>query len=146
MHTKNIQHIIEHGTTAQMEELRALVVQMVEDSPNYIEYEYCIHKIAHGNHLGEDVAKAWVACLDNGDNTNGQHWTYEQTTQTLKDKGFKFNCWDWYAALNMVYSDYYNPKFDTTAYVELARQWLDDKDAPKDKIVKYYYFVVKHNK
>lgn len=49
---------------------------------------------------------------------------------------------DFYAALNMVYSDYYNPKFDTSIYVELAKDWLNDKDIDGAKLLKYYYFVV----
>lgn len=42
----------------------------------------------------------------------------------------------------MVYSDYYNPKFDTLTYIELAKNWLEDEDIPGNKLLKYYYFVV----
>lgn len=49
---------------------------------------------------------------------------------------------DLYAVLNMVYSDFYNPKFDTSIYIELAKDWLKDKDIEGSKLLKYYYFVV----
>lgn len=50
---------------------------------------------------------------------------------------------DFYAIANMVYSDYYNPRFDTNTYVQLAIDWLDDKDVGGDKTLKYYMKVVK---
>lgn len=141
MNTSNIDYIVKHGTTEQMEGLRDLLIQLVNESDSQATYEYCIHILAHGNHLSEEIARHWVDCMENGDGTKGPHWSAEQTSQVLRDKNYKFNTWDWYAALNMVYSDYYNSKFDTPTYIELARQWLDDKDMPKDKIVRYYYFV-----
>lgn len=50
---------------------------------------------------------------------------------------------DFYAVLNMVYSDYYNPRFDTNTYVQLAIDWLNDKDVGGNKTLKYYMKVVK---
>lgn len=50
---------------------------------------------------------------------------------------------DWYAAMNMAYSDYYNPKYSTADYIELAKDWLNDQDVGKDKMLKYYLYVVK---
>lgn len=50
---------------------------------------------------------------------------------------------DFYAIANMVYSDYYNPRFDTNTYVQLAIDWLDDKDVGGNKTLKYYMKVVK---
>ena len=37
---------------------------------------------------------------------------------------------------------YYNAKFDISTYVDLAKDWLGDKDVDKDKLVNYYYYVV----
>jgi hypothetical protein len=42
----------------------------------------------------------------------------------------------------MVFSDYYNPKFDTNTYVELANDWIDDEDVGEGKTLKYYMYVV----
>ena len=76
--------------------------------------------------------------MKNKDGTVGEHWSYEQTS-TLAEK---HNKCDFYAVLNMVYSDYYNPRFDTNTYVALARDWLDDKDVGEGKTLKYYMYVV----
>lgn len=49
---------------------------------------------------------------------------------------------DFYAVLNMIYSDYYSTKFDTANYIELAKDFIEDKDAEKGKVLKYYMFLV----
>lgn len=79
--------------------------------------------------------------MENKDGTRGQHWTMEQTSQFADG----FNKYDFYAALNMIYSDYYNPKFDTNTYVELAKDWLCDEDAELqygEKLSAYYESIV----
>lgn len=144
MHIKNIKHIIEHGTREDMEHLGELFIDMietlkVEDPEEYCEFEYKLHKIAYGEHLGEELAKKWVAKMENEDGTFGEHWTVEQTNQYAG----KHDKWDWYAALNMVYSDMYNQKYSMDDYIFFATRFLDDKDIRKSKIVRYYYFVVK---
>lgn len=144
MHIKNIKHIIEHGTREDMEHLGELFIDMietlkVEDPEEYCEFEYKLHKIAYGKHLGEELAKKWVAHMENKDGTTGEHWTYEQTSQYADN----FDKWDWYAVLNMIYSDNYNPRFDIATYIDLAKNWFDDKDVGECKTLKYYYFIVK---
>ena len=76
--------------------------------------------------------------MENKDGTKGQHWSVDQTSQYAGE----FNKWDWYAVMNMMYSDYYNQKFDTNTYVELAKDWLNDKDVGYGKTLKYYMLVV----
>ena len=44
--------------------------------------------------------------------------------------------------MNMVYSDYYNSKFDINTYIELARDWMNDTDVGEGKTLKYYLHVV----
>ena len=48
---------------------------------------------------------------------------------------------DFYAAMNMIYSDYYNPKFDTETYLMLTMDWLNDVDVGACKTLKYYMYV-----
>ena len=53
---------------------------------------------------------------------------------------------DWYAGLNMLYSDFgvllakHGPK-EMDAYVELARAFLDDPDAAPKKMARYYRYI-----
>ena len=148
MHKEHIKHIIEHGTTSQMIELRDVIVNVVDylkcnDYDEYLCTEYEINKIAHNGHIGEDVAKCWVSKMQNKDGTKGEHWSMEQVANVIKEKGIKYELTDFYTVLNMMYSDYYNSRFDTATYIDLAKDWLEDKDIEGCKLLKYYYFVTK---
>lgn len=97
------------------------------------------YEAEHGPHFDEEMARKAVSKMENEDGSRGQHWSIEETTSLANQHGIrmdeKFNKYDWYVALNMVYSDYYrvvvnmtnsnNPKH----FVELAKAWLCDKDS-----------------
>ena len=143
MHKKLIKDIIEKRDTETMHELESFVVEMIDDLKvrdyrKYKELEYKLYKIVYGNHLTNELAHKWVAKMENKDGTIGEHWAYEQTSQYAD----KFDKCDFYAILNMVYSDFYNQKFDTSTYIELAKDWLGDKDVDDGKALRYYMFVV----
>lgn len=59
--------------------------------------------------------------MSNKDGTHGPHWSIEQTRQVQRERNIAADEWDFYAILNMMYSDYYNPKFDTGTYIDLAK-------------------------
>ena len=147
MHKQNIDHIIEHGTNEQMRELKDVlvdaVIQLKELDPTaYRDIEFCIHKIAHEGKLGEALAKQWVECMENKDGSTGAHWTWEQVAQVQKDKRIGDDVAELYAVMNKMYSDYFNPKFDTNIYIDLAKDWINDPDVGECKTLKYYYYVV----
>lgn len=144
----DIRHIIEKGKAADMETLEDLFNEVVEDLREsdkelYCDILYKIHKIAYGGHLGEDLAKKWVSCMENKDGTKGGHWSWEETESVRKQYASQQEPSDFYAVVNMIYSDYYNPRFDTATYAQLAIDWLDDKDVGGCKTLKYYMKVVK---
>lgn len=92
-----------------------------------------------GEYLDREQAQMYVGRLQNEDGSRGPHWD-EQTVrevyknhEELQDFGF----WDVYYVLNMMYSDYYDPQFTTKTYVKLTCKFLNDKDAPKDKVLRY---------
>ena len=147
MHRRNIEHIIEHGTNEQMYEMREVFESAIDwlkikDRTAYDAVEYKLHCIAHEGHLGEHLAKKWVSKMKNKDGTCGAHWSWEQVSQVVKEKGLVVDLSDFYASLNMVYSDYYNPKFDLANYIELAKDWMNDDDVGENKLLNYYFFVV----
>lgn len=145
MHRVLIPKIIEHGTPEDMRCLEHILTELIDnlrisDHAEYERIEYKLHKLVHGEHLSEELAHKWVSKMKNKDGTHGEHWTIEQTNQSAGT-----HCkYDWYAVLNMMYSDYYNPKFDMSTYVELARDWINDVDVGDGKTLKYYLHVVCH--
>lgn len=98
----------------------------------------------HGPHFNEEYARKAVMKMENEDGTRGPHWSLEETTTLASQYGIalgsKFNRYDWFVALNMVYSDYYRVIMNITGsnntkhYVEFAKAWLNDKDIDEGKI------------
>lgn len=92
----------------------------------------------HGPHFNEEYARKAVMKMENEDGTRGPHWSLEETTTLASQYGIalgsKFNRYDWFVALNMVYSDYYRVIMNITGsnntkhYVEFAKAWLNDCD------------------
>lgn len=97
----------------------------------------------------EDDARRWTEHMENDDGSMGAHWTLEQTTAVANSIGVHADPWIWYAAMNMMYSDYWEsatrygvdrPEY----YADLAKEFLFDKDAggPEAKIAGYYHGIV----
>lgn len=127
-----------------MECLKEITTELIDDlkHTDHDKYKAVELKMYHkvfGDHMNEELAHKWVEKMTNKDGTTGGHWTLEQTTPYMG----RHNKYDWYVAMNMVYSDYYNPKFDVQTYVQLANDWLDDHDAHDGKLLKYYMYIVK---
>lgn len=101
--------------------------------------------IIYGPHFTKEKAMQAVSHMVNEDGTTGQHWTCEETRSVAESKGIyfsaeKFNEYDWYYVMNMLYSDYYNVLGNNTdSYAKMAMAWLRDKDAPEGKAKKYCY-------
>jgi hypothetical protein len=147
MHKKNIEHIIKSGTDPQMGVMKEILIKAVtklkETDPNeYNNIEFCLHKAAHGHKVGEELAHCWVEEMKNKDGTTGAHWTWEQVSQVFKERKIGDDIGTLYVVLNMMYSDYYNSKFDTSVYIDMAKDWINDPDADEYKTIKYYYYIV----
>lgn len=87
-------------------------------------------------------AESWVRHMQNSDGSSGAHWDYNQTEQVRQQKGYKCDPVAFYAAMNMMYSDYCQAARDIGCntvdfYAAMAKAFLDDADAPSDKIERY---------
>lgn len=96
------------------------------------------YEAEHGPHFNDEHARKAVNKMENEDGTRGQHWSLEETTALANQYGIrldeKINKYDWYVALNMVYSDYYRVVVSMTGsnntkyFVELAKAWMLRKE------------------
>lgn len=99
--------------------------------------------------LDERTAKEWTERMHNDDGTSGEHWNMGQVKQLVNQRGIKHSPVEFYAVLNAVYSDYckvakkHNVN-NMDFYVDMAKAWLDDKDAVPDKAAAYYECIVEH--
>lgn len=144
MHKHLVKHLMETNTIETKQFTEYLLLEMLEDIKRedcikYLHIKREMYEHVHGNHLCEKLAREWVDEMKNEDGTIGGHWTIDATEANNPKH---HNKWDWYATLNMMYSDYYNPKFNTDDYIHLAHQFLSDKDAPDDKLLEYYFHII----
>lgn len=98
--------------------------------------------------LDKRTAEEWTRHMRNEDGTKGPHWNMEQAKQIMQQNGIECDPAEFYAALNMMYSDYckvakeFNVN-ESAYYAKLAKAFLDDKDAGDGKLLRYYECVVK---
>lgn len=112
-----------------------------------------LHERINGPHFNEEFAHYAVEGMENEDGTKGPHWTVEETTSVANKLGIdlkseKHNKWDWYVAMNMIYSDFYKAvvamtgSANTKYFAELAKAWLCDKDISEGKMWHYYIYIM----
>lgn len=117
------------------------------------EFDIEKHERKYGPHFDEECAKWCVSKMENEDGTIGAHWSIEETTQVAQQyninlKGDKFNKYDWFVSLNMIYSDFYKVVVNMLGnssvqyFVELTKAWINDKDVPEGKTWNYFKYVV----
>lgn len=99
--------------------------------------------------LDEETAHKWMEHLQNEDGTTGPHWTMQQTTQVMKQKGIDCDPLEFWVAMNAMYSDYFGvaKKMNVNNvdfYVYMAKAFILDKDSQPDRLARYYYYVTKH--
>lgn len=82
------------------------------------------YEAEHGPHFNEEHARKAVSKMENEDGTRGPHWSVEETTALASQYGInlgsRFNRYDWFVALNMVYSDYYKVIISMTNSIGLS--------------------------
>lgn len=77
--------------------------------------------------------------LKNKDGTVGPHWKYEDVEEVARKHDISANeIPEFFFVLNMIYSDYAKNGRSVEEYVELALDFMDDKDAPEDKTTRYF--------
>lgn len=107
------------------------------------------HAQGKATKLTREMADEWMKGLQNEDGTKGPHWTFEQVKQVMAQKGVQAEPVEFWAVLNAVYADYckvfkkYGLGDKLDAYVDMAKAFIDDKDASDGKVVKYFESVVK---
>ena len=140
MHRK----ILEDATLEHTKEFidRALRKVKVFDEEMYEELEHELYTDVYGHHFNAWLLKCALENMTNEDGSKGGHWTLEETNSVARQHGIEFihyNQYDFNYVMNMIYSDYYGSvSNETSAYVKLAKKFLQDKDAPEGKALKYY--------
>ena len=145
-----INKIGENKNVEDMEKLGDMLADIIystkESHPEiYEKYKMKLYEMAYGKTLTKEMAEEWVEHMQ-----PKAKWDYETTTAV---KG-QYNVGDiddisFYVVMNMMYSDMSNILGDgeteesITNYVQATKDWLEDEDVGKDKLYKYWKFIVK---
>lgn len=95
------------------------------------------------------MADEWTAQMQNEDGSKGPHWSMDQVRQVMEQKKIDCDETEFFAVLNAIYSDYsaVAQKHGVNKqdfYLDMAKAFLQDKDAVKDKASAYYLYIVRH--
>lgn len=95
-------------------------------------------------HFGEEEAKAWVSTM-----APAAKWTMKQTTAVMHQKGYDHKPCEFWAVMNMLYSDYGKVMAKCNAdkpeiRSDMADAWITDPDARPHITGRYYRDVVDH--
>lgn len=98
--------------------------------------------------MTREKAQHWVRKMKNSDNSTGEHWTYDQTFQLMKQRNIDCDPIEFYVVMNMLWSDYGKvaEKFGVSNveyWAELSKAFLMDKDAEDGKLALYYECIVR---
>lgn len=153
---KTLKHVFEEhldvASDAAMTDALCIMSNFVEDMRSHHpkEVEEMLVEVDEvlSPYLSHEEAVEIVTSFENKDGSKGEHWTVEQTKDVARKynvdlEGKNFKCYDWYAVMNMVYSDYYHSNWNLDVYVEIAKDFLYDKDFDKPGKAKWY-FMQKH--
>lgn len=102
-----------------------------------------------GGGLNWEDAKEWMMHIRNGDGKTGPHWSIDQTNRALEKKQLDCEPHEFWATMNMLYSDYGDvaKKYgvdNAEFFACMAEAFLDDEDAVPDKLAVYYDCIVEH--
>lgn len=100
----------------------------------------------HPERLSKADAESWVSRMKNSDGTIGAHWTFEQTQDVAKQRNINCDPNDFWAVMNMMYSDYCQvakrQSVDTPGfYADMAKAFLEDADAADGKAYLYRNYI-----
>lgn len=93
--------------------------------------------------VDEHKARKWVEKM-----SGGEHYNLEQTEQYRQAHCPDCNKWEFYVAMNAIYSDYHKtaqkfgmdkPEF----YAHLTKDFLVDDDAKPDKLSRYMHYIAR---
>ena len=141
--------IIREIDNGKLKDLTIDMLSMIKETNKelYDTLEMYLYKEVYGCHFNKWLLEKATSEMVNEDGTKGIHWNIADTTSVAKSNGVsfdKFNEYDWCYVMNMMYSDYYGSvNNDTNTYVKMAIKFLNDKDAPQGKALKYYLAMKK---
>ncbi|MBD5099517.1 MAG: hypothetical protein HDT35_08260 [Clostridiales bacterium] len=114
--------------------------ELEEDSEEAAQAHTSVHS------MDKQDAESWVDHMKNADGSIGAHWPMDKTEQVRAQRGLNCDPVKFWAAMNMMYSDYCEAAKKNNAstvdfFADMAKAFLDDADARPDKLARYHKYV-----
>lgn len=112
-----------------------------EHPERYRDIKTNLYILINGYHFDEETLMDILEDMVNDDGSKAPKWSVEETNSVARSNGVSFrnyNQYDWNYVMNMIYSDYCEILGDNvSSYVRMAQKFLNDKDAPEGKALRY---------
>lgn len=143
---KYIEMIVDNGKKEDMECLSDMlsdVIYMLKDEhyDKYEKYKMKLYGMAYGYKFNEEMAKEIVDEMK----PYGEYWDYKTTTNVKNEYNLNIDDCSFYVVMNSLVNDYHdaiNPD-EVEVYVKMAYAFINDEDATKDKVWKYFTTIPK---
>ena len=108
---------------------------------DYDKYKNKLKGMAYNYEFDEEMALDIVKDMK----PLGEFWDLETTTSVKDQYNIDINKYDFYVVINSLANDYGNviSKDDVETYVKMATAFIDDEDARKHKVWKYFMTIPK---
>lgn len=143
---KYIKKIVDDGSPEEMEKLADILEEVIEDmqefdKSSYDKYEMYLYKMAYGEQLNEDLANEIVEKMK----PYGMRWSMMETKKIQNEYGKDdISCVDFFVVMNQAFNDF-RSLFDDNLdyYVKYTDAFINDEDAKKNKVFKYFTIIPK---
>lgn len=138
---KYIEMIVDNGKREDMECLSDMlsdIIYMLKDEhyDKYEKYKMKLYGMAYGYQFNEEMAYEIVEDMK----PLGEYWDIKTTTEVKNQ--YNMNCDDYtfYVVMNSLANDYHDAisPDEVETYVKMAYAFINDEDAIKDKVWKYF--------
>ena len=133
--------IVSKGQKEDMEELSEMLDELIcdlkEKNPKlYKKYKEELYELANGKVLTEEMAHEIVENMK----PLGEYWDINTIKQVKSSAGLTYSDYDFYTVMNSLVNDYGEiiDKEDIEIYVKMAKAFIEDEDATKDKVFVYF--------
>ena len=145
---KYIAKIIENGSHDDMVKLSNMLDETilklkVYDKECFKEYKKELIGMAYNYKFNEEMASEIVEKMC----PLGEYWDLATTSSLKNDYGIVTDDYSFYIVMNSLANDYGSviDKDDTDTYVKMANSFINDDDAVKDKVWKYFTTIPKED-
>ncbi len=134
-----MKHKIHKAVVECPEEVEEMLYEWYQKMPE--QAEISINEILYGKHINNDkMYHLAVKFLKNNDGSEGCHWSLDavENKANIDFDRKPYTLYDYAYAMNMLYSDYGNIFNDTSYFLKMAKNYLEDTDYMGDASERAY--------